>query len=458
MIQNFFVSAIYNPITFVLQFEKDMTHSLEDLKSGKLIGLKRLKLACGLTEFPEEILKLSGTLEVLDLTDNKLEHLPDSVSQLRHLKIFFASNNNFAHFPAVLGKLPELSMIGFKANKIERVSENVFPAKLRWLILTDNRIKKLPQSIGSAKLLQKCMLAGNFLETLPEEMSQCKCLELLRISSNKLKELPKWLLQLPKLSWVAFGGNEIRKTLKLQQDSLGSFEWSGFEIEQLLGEGASGVISKGFWREKEREVALKVFKGAVTSDGLPEDEMKASIQVGTHKNLIPILGKIKNHPEGKMGLIMELIDLEYINLGNPPSLKTCTRDVFTNDYRVFSFEGLFKIAKSIASVCAQLHAKGINHGDLYAHNILINPIDDCLLGDFGAASFYETSSSMSKSIQRIEVRAFGCLVEDILGLVKEENKILQKKWKELIDVCMLSNVLSRPSFLEILERLDDFRM
>ena len=48
-----------------------MTHALEDLKSGKLIGSKRLKLACGLTDFPQEILSLSETLEVLDLSDNK---------------------------------------------------------------------------------------------------------------------------------------------------------------------------------------------------------------------------------------------------------------------------------------------------------------------------------------------------------------------------------------------------
>jgi Leucine-rich repeat (LRR) protein len=57
-----------------------MSHSLIDLKTGKLIGLKRLKLACGLNEFPKEILSLSETLEVLDLSGNQLTSLPDSIS------------------------------------------------------------------------------------------------------------------------------------------------------------------------------------------------------------------------------------------------------------------------------------------------------------------------------------------------------------------------------------------
>ena len=56
-----------------------MKQTLEDLKSGKLIGSKTLKMACGLTEFPKEILSLADTLEVLDLSDNQLSELPDNI-------------------------------------------------------------------------------------------------------------------------------------------------------------------------------------------------------------------------------------------------------------------------------------------------------------------------------------------------------------------------------------------
>ena len=66
-----------------------MINTLNELKSGKLIGSKRLKLACGLTEFPSEIISLASTLEILDLSENKLSALPDSIAELKQLKIIF---------------------------------------------------------------------------------------------------------------------------------------------------------------------------------------------------------------------------------------------------------------------------------------------------------------------------------------------------------------------------------
>jgi len=177
-----------------------MTHSLKDLKSGQLIGLKRLKLACGLTEFPKEILTLADTLEILDLSDNKMSELPSDIHKLKKLKIIFFGSNNFTEFPAVLSKCSFLSMIGFKSNQIHLVPENAFPSTLRWLILTDNKIEKLPKSIGDCPRLQKCALAGNLIEELPVEMKNCINLELIRISANRLKTIPEWLFELPKLS------------------------------------------------------------------------------------------------------------------------------------------------------------------------------------------------------------------------------------------------------------------
>lgn len=429
-----------------------MAHSLEDLKSGKLVGSKRLKLACGLTEFPLEILELSETLEILDLSGNSLSELPDSIQALKRLKIIFFANNQFKIFPKVLAELPSLTMIGFKANQIHTVPENSFPPFLQWLILTDNQISELPQSIGSCHLLQKCALAGNLIEELPVEMMGCKSLELLRISANQLEKIPKWLFELPKLSWVAFGGNPASFQKELD-DELDQFDWNDFEVQELLGEGASGLISKAQWKSKAQEVAIKVFKGDVTSDGLPEDEMDISIAAGEHDNLVQVLGEINNHPDGKSGLIMKLITPNYLNLGNPPSFDTCTRDVF-DETCVYSESEVLKIAKSIASVCAQLHKNGINHGDLYAHNIMVNETAHSLLGDFGAASFYDVNSELSSCIERVEVRAFGCLLEDLVGLMLDAD--LQKKWKSILSNCMQPEMLKRPSFASLVSEFNSF--
>jgi hypothetical protein len=433
-----------------------MNDTLERLKSGKLIGSKSLKLACGLKEFPIEILALSETLEFLDLSDNQMTVLPASFSKLKKLKIVFFARNSFTIFPTVLRECTALTMIGFKSNQIDVVEEKAFPPMLRWLILTDNKILSLPKSIGDCDRLQKCGLAGNLIQELPFEMSKCQNLELLRLSANRLVSIPEWLFELPKLSWVAFGGNPATHISTLPTD-LGSFPWSSFEVKELLGEGASGLIYKASSEAEEEDIALKVFRGDVTSDGLPEDEMEVSIAAGSHEGLIPVLGKIKDHPEGKSGLLMKLISPDYLNLGNPPSLETCTRDVFDRK-TLYSFDSLLKIAKNIASVSEQLHRRGINHGDLYAHNILINDKADCLLGDFGAASFYDAKSAAADNIERVEVRAFGCLLGDLYGVIDEQDidDLQRDNLLSLINSCTTSEVKSRLSFSDILEKLNKF--
>ncbi|MFV4193439.1 hypothetical protein ACNJPU_21115, partial [Mycobacterium tuberculosis] len=97
------------------------------------------------------------------------------------------------------------------------------------------------------------------------------------------------------------------------------------------------------------QVAVKIYKGAVTSDGLPEDEMDAAIAAGTHPGLVQLIGQITNHPEGKQGLVMGLIPPRFYNLGQPPSYASCTRDVFAPNASLTVGQAL-NIARTIASV------------------------------------------------------------------------------------------------------------
>lgn len=96
-------------------------NTLEQLRTGELAGCRRLKLACGLSEFPPEIFDLAETLEILDLSGNALASLPDDLPRLARLRIIFCSDNLFTELPEVLGRCERLEMIGFKANKIGRV-------------------------------------------------------------------------------------------------------------------------------------------------------------------------------------------------------------------------------------------------------------------------------------------------------------------------------------------------
>ena len=185
--------------------------TLARLRSGALAGTQRLDLRdAGLTEVPSDIYALADTLEVLDLSRNALDTLPDDLPRLHRLRVIFCSDNHFTDLPAVLGRCPQLEMVGFKANRIHTVPGDALPPRLRWLILTDNAVASLPPAIGQRPRLQKLMLAGNRLSALPDTMATgSPALELLRIAANRFTALPDWLPTLPRLAWLALGGNPL---------------------------------------------------------------------------------------------------------------------------------------------------------------------------------------------------------------------------------------------------------
>ncbi len=436
---------------------------LEQLLAGQLHGVKRLKLASGLSEFPREIFSLADSLEILDLSGNALSTLPADLPRLHQLRIIFCSDNQFTELPEVLGELPRLSMIGFKANRIRRVSAQSLPPALRWLILTDNCLEELPPEIGQCRHMQKLMLAGNRLRSLPPELANCSRLELLRIAANQLEALPAELLALPRLSWLAYAGNPCAAAAEeraLHRHDAQTVDWQTLQLQQSLGEGASGVIHRAEQQHPDgsrRPVAVKVFKGAVTSDGLPHCEMAACLNAGTHPNLIPVLAPISGHPEGRPALLMDLIAPEFANLAGPPSLDSCTRDIYPPDAR-FSVADALRLAHGIASAAAHLHQRGIMHGDLYAHNILHAGAGRALLGDFGAASFYDPADELqAAALQRLEVRAFGCLLEELLErcTASPEASAIMPAMRELQAACLSEESATRPLFAEIVERLKE---
>lgn len=428
-------------------------NTLQQLRDGELAGARHVKLACGLTEFPAELFALADSLEILDLSGNALTHLPDDLPRLHRLRVLFCSGNPFSELPAVLGRCPQLQMIGFKGCRIATVPAAALPTKLRWLILTDNRIAALPPEIGQCTQLQKLMLAGNRLSELPPAMAACHQLELLRISANHLTALPEWLLALPRLAWLAYAGNPFCE--KQPAVAVDRIDWSALALGEKLGEGASGIIHRADWRagDETQAVAVKLFKGALTSDGLPASEMHACLTAGGHPNLIPVLGRLAGHPAQADGLVMALVGEGFRTLAGPPSLESCTRDVYAVDTR-FSPDAALRLAHGIASAARHLHAQGISHGDLYAHNILHREDGSVLLGDFGAASPLDVSNHAEAiALQRIEVRAFACLLEELLACCRRPPAL--QPLAELQASCADTRPERRPLFAEIEARLGE---
>jgi serine/threonine protein kinase len=147
---------------------------------------------------------------------------------------------------------------------------------------------------------------------------------------------------------------------------------------------------------------------------------------------------------------MALVDPSFRTLAGPPSLASCTRDVYADDAQWTSAVAL-RIARDIASAMQHLHARGILHGDLYAHNILWNEQGGGLLGDFGAAWMTGAlDTAQTRALQRLEMRAFGCLLEELLERCSDAPPLAMVMLK---DRCKQADATARPSFVEALALL-----
>ncbi|SFL96563.1 leucine-rich repeat-containing protein kinase family protein [Methylorubrum salsuginis] len=429
-----------------------MDLTLQALRRGDLSGARALRLSGPLDVLPEEVFGLADTLERLDLSGCGLTGLPEDFGRLRRLRVLFCSGNRFERLPPVLGDCSELAQIGFRGTGLREVPGEALPPRLRWLTLTDNRIAHLPDALGERPHLQKLMLAGNALTALPPTLESAKNLELVRLAANAFETLPPWLADLPRLAWIAWAGNSFEG--QAAPARVPDVPWGQLEPGILLGEGASGRIVSALWKPPTgpaQTVALKLFKGTMTSDGLPEREMAACLAAGRHPNLTGALGQVVDHPDGAQGLLMPLLPSDWRVLAGPPSLESCSRDVYDPALRLGSAVAL-RIARDVARGAAHLHARGLLHGDLYAHNTLWDgTVGEAVLSDFGAASLLP-SGPAGAAWQRIETRAFGLLLGELLDrCVSEPEEIA--RLRDLERACVQADVAARPLMTEVVEAL-----
>ena len=388
--------------------------ALDALRDGALVGARTLDLSrCDLDELPREVFGLADTLDSLDLSGNRLRTLPADFGRLVGLRRLFCSHNPFDVLPAAIGDCPQLSQIGFRGCGLREVPGEALPQALRWLTLTDNRLDRLPAALGERPALQKLMLAGNRLQALPETMAGAANLELLRISANDFAAQPSWLATLPSLCWLAFAGNSFAP--RRDATSVAAIRWRDLRLGPLLGQGASGHIHEALWSTpgEARQVALKLFKGTMTSDGWPACERDACLAAGPHPNLVAGLGALVDHPDGAAGLAMPLIPRGWRTLAGPPDAETCSRDVYAPGFALATDVAL-RIACGVGAAVAHLHATGLLHGDVYAHNIFWDgTAGQARLSDFGAASF--TTGLDQAQLERLEVRAWAILLGELLA-------------------------------------------
>ncbi|GLI66354.1 hypothetical protein VaNZ11_010126 [Volvox africanus] len=371
------------------------------LKNLKVLLASRNKL----TQIPMEIGRLSRSLIQLDLGTNKLTEVPVQLCELTALQILNLMANELEHLPESIGNLHNLRLLGLKSNKLTELPSSVSKlTSLVELFITNNRLTGLPEGMSRCTSLVKIQASFNAFTALPACLLHLPKLELLRVAVCGIRTLPLGLLEdgaMPHLAWFSMAGNPVCPDPPVPAPGLPEVEVDDLDLGMKLADGASGEVFRAVWRGDL--VAVKFFKGDVSPDGRAEDEVALAIAL-QHPHLTQVLAKVKHPP----GLVLRLAS------GNPlahkPTSKNLLRCKWGDDVR-FAPRRALLLAVAVADALAYIHAAGVCHGDVYAHNVLMDEDENVTLCDFGASFSYDPRTQ--PFWQAMEVRAYGLLLRDV---------------------------------------------
>ena len=457
----FVMFALRSKNTYLARKTSDFTTyskcDLETYPLWKIDEAIELNLSdCQLNTLPDniEIWSRFKSLKKLDLNSNSLVDLPMAMEAISEtIEILFLSENKFNKVPDVIKKMNKLRVLSMRGNFLtELSSENLPVSSLVWLILTNNKIASINDNVSNLLYLRKLMLSHNELDEIPEALGKCEDLELVRLADNEIEKIPTKMLLLPRLGWISLSGNPI---FSANKPSNGEKIIKEKDIEinksKILGQGASGVVYSGKYQGED--VAVKVFKEqSKGSDGNPDDEMSIN-SIIDNANAISAIGVIEEDGK-KVMLVMKLLQ-GTSPLGIVPNFDTVTRDAGPAPLSktVVDKNVLLRAIWNIASALEYIHSDiGVSHGDVYLHNVLIDGDKVSRLSDWGASFAYDKNFfEQADLIERIEALAFGRLIEDILAW---HPTVIQKDlFEELLAEILQPDVSKRPGFKTIREKL-----
>lgn len=182
---------------------KDLPDSIVDLK-----GLRLLDLSGSVLErLPDKIGKLSH-LEILDIRNTWLQYLPDSIGDLKLLKTLYCSGTLIQGIPDTVGCMSELTYADFSGNKIECLPESIgLLPKIEVLDISMNLLASLPNNLCSLDSLNYLNLSWNQrLRSLPHELGLLKMLRRLDLSYTHIEYLSDSFTDLTELRVIDLHG------------------------------------------------------------------------------------------------------------------------------------------------------------------------------------------------------------------------------------------------------------
>ena len=145
-----------------------------------------LYFLCSLGVLPSELSQLKK-LEVLILNKNSLKVLPAGLfTSLSHLKTLSLSSNQLTAFPEGLGTSRHLDVVDLSDNKIRTLPESVSELQVVELNMNKNQVASIPVSLSRCPRLKVLRLEENCLalEAITPQLLKESQISLLAVNGN----------------------------------------------------------------------------------------------------------------------------------------------------------------------------------------------------------------------------------------------------------------------------------
>ncbi|GMI95903.1 EF-TU receptor [Hibiscus trionum] len=418
-------------------FQGTIPLTLRECKDMEKLDLSLNKLG---GTVPDQLVAAFRSLITLNLSHNSFNgSFPSDFSNSKNLVELYVDNNNFTgEIPEQLGEISELRILHMQGNNFQGSIPRALGSLrgLEILDLSGNDLSgTIPLELQKLPFLVNLNLSFNQLEGEVPEEGVFKNISGFSIVGNKDlcgglpgTELPKCLdktatkkrnglstksivvivisLSLASVS-VAFivilcWRKQSRKDtihLSLQRDSLFQVSYkelveatNGFSALNFLGQGNFGSVYKGFLKQQEIHVAIKVLNlqnlGAVKSF-LAECEVLRNVR---HRNLVKLITCCSSI--NFQGNDFKAIVLEFMANGSLESW--LHRDHGEDHSHHLDFAQMLDIAIDVANAVDYLHRHcqtPIVHRDLKPTNVLLDDDMVAHVGDFGMAKLLSYAAS-----------------------------------------------------------------
>ncbi|VDM54821.1 unnamed protein product [Angiostrongylus costaricensis] len=162
---------------------------LEESELSGVLNLTGRKLK----EFPNSMASKydMSDLVSVDLSDNRLVEIPTCICESRSLESVCLRGNALRSIPSNIVFLHSLTVLDLSNNKIVHLPLGLFELPLEIILLTGNRLESIPREIRQlSTTLAELDVSCNFLKSVPADIALLKMLRVLNLRKNLLEQFP----------------------------------------------------------------------------------------------------------------------------------------------------------------------------------------------------------------------------------------------------------------------------